>query len=241
MCKTQKQKDKTKFTVRKVHEIEQEDHTELFVGALEEKQTEKKTERQVNKAADTTVVEKDKWTETLKVNKRVLSFKLDTGAECNVSSYKDFRAVAGKSVTMRKSNCVLVAYSGHKMEPKGKVKLICQFKDNEAEIEFQIIEKDSPGILGRSACRELGLVKRDYKVDCEENTDILKKYDDVFNGLGCVPGVHHIKIDLTVSPVICPPRKVPVALKDKMKMELNRMESLGVRNRQNQQTGSIVW
>lgn len=54
----QKQKDKTKFTVRKVHEIEQEDHTELFVGALEEKQTEKKTERQVNKAADTTVVEK---------------------------------------------------------------------------------------------------------------------------------------------------------------------------------------
>ncbi|XP_067284600.1 uncharacterized protein [Pseudorasbora parva] len=148
MCKTQKQKDK-RFTKRKVHEIEQEDHTELFVGALKEKQTRKKAETQVNKETDATVLEKEKWTETPRVNKRALSFKLDTGAECNVISYKDFQAVAGKSVTMCKSNSVLVLYSGHKMEPKGKVKLLCQFKEKEAEIEFQIIEKDSSAILER--------------------------------------------------------------------------------------------
>lgn len=62
MCKTQKQKDK-RLTVRKVHEIEQEDHTELFVGALDEKQT------QVNKETDATVLGKDKWTETLRAIK----------------------------------------------------------------------------------------------------------------------------------------------------------------------------
>jgi len=33
-----------------------------------------------------------------------------------------------------------------------------------------------------SACTELGLVKRIYKVNCEKNTDTLKEFDD---GLGC--------------------------------------------------------
>ncbi len=102
MCKTQKLKDKTMFSMKKVHEIEQEDHTELFMGAIEEKQTGNKVEMQVNKVTDAIVVKKDKWTETLKVNKKALSFKLDTGAECNVISYKDFQAVAGKSVSLCK-------------------------------------------------------------------------------------------------------------------------------------------
>jgi len=39
---------------------------------------------------------------------------------------------------MCKSNCLLVVYSDHKMEPNGKVKLICQFK----ETEIKITEKD---------------------------------------------------------------------------------------------------
>ncbi|XP_057191716.1 uncharacterized protein K02A2.6-like isoform X1 [Triplophysa rosa] len=236
MCKTQKQIDKSKYSTKKVHEIGQEDFTELFIGAIEEEQAKNKVKMQINEVNDATAVNKDKWTETLKINKSSISFKLDTGAECNVISYKDFQAVAGNSVSLCKSNCVLVAYSGHKMEPKGKAKLICQFKDNEAEIEFQVLEKDSPAILGRLACTELGLVKRIYKVDCDENTHILKEFDDVFNGLGCIPGSHHIKIDPAVVPVIHPPRRVPIALKDRIKTELNRMESLGVIEKQTEPT-----
>ncbi len=125
------------------------------------------------------------------------------------------------------------------MEPKGITKLICQFKNNEAEIEFQDIEKDLPAILGKSVCTELGLVKRIDKVDCEENTDILKEFDDVFNGLGCIPGVYHIKIDPTVAPGIHPPRKVPIPLKDQIKTELNRMERLGVIKKQTEPTNWV--
>ncbi|KAL0199684.1 hypothetical protein M9458_002871, partial [Cirrhinus mrigala] len=132
-----------------------------------------------------------------------------------------------KTVSLCKSNCVLVAYTGYKMDPKGTTKLIRQFKDNEAETEFQVIEKDSPAILGRSACTDIVDI-----VDCEENTDILKEFDDVFNGLGCIPGVHYIKIDPAMAPVIHPPRKVPIALKDKIKTEFNRMERLEVIKKQ---------
>lgn len=80
--------------MKKVHEIEQKDHTELFVGVIEEEDTGNKEEMEVNRVTDATVLKKDKWTETLKVNKKKpLYFKLDTGAECNVISYKDFKVV----------------------------------------------------------------------------------------------------------------------------------------------------
>ena len=52
---------------------------------------------------------------------------------------------------------------------------------------------------------------------------VLKSYDDVFTGLGKLPGKHHINIDETVPPIIYPPRKVPAAIRDKVKSELDRI------------------
>jgi len=54
--------------------------------------------------------------------------------------------------------------------------------------------------------------------------DIQKNYADVFKGIGCIPGEHSIKIDSTVQPVVHAPRKVPIAIKDKVKEELERKE-----------------
>ena len=42
---------------------------------------------------------------------------------------------------------------------------------------------------------------------------IMERYADVFQGLGCLDGDYHIKIDPAVSPVVHPPRRVPFALK----------------------------
>jgi len=70
----------------------------------------------------------------------------------------------------------------------------------------------------------MGLVKRLQVLKTE--SDILSEYEDLFTGLGCILGVYHIQTDPEVTPVA--PRKVPVALKDKIETELKRMESLGV-------------
>ncbi len=114
------------------------------------------------------------------------------------------------------------------MEPKGKAMLKCGYKDNEFELEFQIVDEDSPAILEREACSRLGLIKRVYKVENKDQMDILNEYKDVFSGLGCIPGLHHIQLNLDVAADIHAPRKVPIALKDRVKMELKRMEYLGV-------------
>ncbi|KAK3745994.1 hypothetical protein QZH41_005777 [Actinostola sp. cb2023] len=64
----------------------------------------------------------------------------------------------------------------------------------------------------------------------EDNTEakkLLDEYADVFKGLGCLEGHYHIKIDSSVLPVVHPARKVPFAIKDRLKAELDRMENIG--------------
>ncbi len=56
----------------------------------------------------------------------------------------------------------------------------------------------------------------------------MEEYKDVFEGLGCLPGKHRISIDDTVAPVVHACRKVPFALREKLKEELARMEKLDV-------------
>ena len=59
-----------------------------------------------------------------------------------------------------------------------------------------------------------------------------EQYLDLFQGLGCLPGEHTIKVDSSISPVVHPPRKVPVSLKEKIKEELDGMEKAGVKQKE---------
>ena len=57
---------------------------------------------------------------------------------------------------------------------------------------------------------------------------ILTEYADVFEGLGKMEGKLHFEVDETVQPSIMPPRRVPIAVKGKLKSELQRLEDKGV-------------
>lgn len=56
----------------------------------------------------------------------------------------------------------------------------------------------------------------------------MEEYKDCFEGLGWLPGLHKIHVDKSVTPVVHPCRKVPFALREKLKDELARMEKLGI-------------
>ncbi len=56
----------------------------------------------------------------------------------------------------------------------------------------------------------------------------MQNFGDVFEGLGQMPGALHLDVDETIQPVVMPPRRVPIALKDRLKNELDRLEALGV-------------
>ena len=72
--------------------------------------------------------------------------------------------------------------------------------------------------LGKATNHTIGLT-RDH---------IMNNHADVFEGLGHMPGKLHLDIDGIVKPVVMPPRRVPLALKSKLKDVLDRHEALGV-------------
>ena len=68
---------------------------------------------------------------------------------------------------------------------------------------------------------------------------IYEQYSDLFQGLGCLLDNHTIKVDSSISPVVNPPRKVPVSLKEKNKEELDRVEKAEVVVKQKEHTGWV--
>ena len=57
---------------------------------------------------------------------------------------------------------------------------------------------------------------------------ILEEFKEVFQGLGCLNYEYDIKIDANVPPVVHPPRRVPFALRSRLKAQLQKMEAEGV-------------
>ncbi|CAB4023054.1 Hypothetical predicted protein, partial [Paramuricea clavata] len=79
---------------------------------------------------------------------------------------------------------------------------------------------------GIRPCIDMGLTNLQHKPSTRES--ILEQYKDIFDGIGLFEGKCSIQTDPTVPPVVHPPRRVPVALKGRLKEELERMESLGI-------------
>ena len=55
------------------------------------------------------------------------------------------------------------------------------------------------------------------------DSNIIEKYSDCFGDFGTIPLEYHITVKENVDPVIMPPRKVPMALRTRLKAELDRM------------------
>ena len=222
-----------------VHLVEEEaSDDELFVGCITSINT----------------VELSEWYEQLIVQNKAVKFQLDTGAKCNVLAYKVIEDL-GILCYFEKTQIRLKSYSGHQLPTRGVVALPCELKGNVYNVQFHVVEVEAPAVLSALTCKEMGLPVRIHQLQDSQrkeqhcipecpttaNQNILHEYSDLFQGLGCIPGEHTIKVDPSIPAVVHPPRKVPVSLKDKIKDELDRMEQTGVIVRQTEPTGSTAW
>ncbi|KAG1696931.1 hypothetical protein GQR58_006123 [Nymphon striatum] len=133
---------------------------------------------------------------------------------------------------------MIYAYGNHSLKSIGCCKLQCAYKNRKPLIaDFYIIDTNNCPLLCLTSCISLGLIKVSYSVNTQvaENTanmltpgGSLWKYRKVFEGIGCLPGDCKIHIDQKAIPIIHPPRRVPYALKNKFKAELDRMSKLNV-------------
>ena len=128
------------------------------------------------------------------------------------------------------------------MYPVGKGKLKCMRDGSSHVLEFQVVDGDVRPLLSAESCQRLNFLKILVK-DSLHHVDtvtqdsqytpstsktviydnILTKYADVFEDLGCLADPYHIEINPTAQPVVHPPCKVPVTLREPLRLELKRM------------------
>jgi hypothetical protein len=170
------------------------------------------------------------WWKTVLINGVEVQCKLDTGAEANVISVGTLQSLSKIcKPAIQSTSTVLTAYNNNKIKPAGTVNLPVLHKGCTYDLEFFVVSHDASTILGLPSCRVLDIVRRvDHISTSQSTTDILNDFKDVFSGLGCYPGKHHIVLDNKAIPVVHAPRRVPLALHAKLKDSLDSLVSTGI-------------
>ena len=175
-------------------------------------------------------------------NGKDVKFQLDCGATCNLLPLKEFSDIMGNAseLTLRKTSATLKMYNGTVMNPLGKCTLMCSNGKVSEKLDFFVVQENVKPLLGAESCQKLEFIKVMVNDKQTVNTvnkqptnpltkeQILEDYSDVFEGLGCMDGLYHIDVDKTVKPVVHPPRKVPVALRESLREELDKMVQQGI-------------
>lgn len=90
------------------------------------------------------------------------------------------------------------------------------------------------------------LIKLTYSVDNKvthtsqlDMNVIRQEYNELFNGIGLFQGTCSLHLKENAVPTVCPPRKVPFGLQDKLKAELDSMEAKGIICKVKEPTGWV--
>lgn len=230
-CKARRQyNQKTSSHKKFVHELEVDNHAShddtFYVDGVE-----------YDKPVDTVnplMTDLEEGFVTLHFNKTPIDVKVDTGAKCNVMPEKIFKQITKDVLSVKQLKTPnLVAYGGSKIETEGLVTLPCSFNGQNYSLSFFLVNQDVQPLLGFRACLDMGIVTVSphvHLISMESSTEeILIEYKDLFTDeLGELPITYSMTTDPTVQPVVRPAHRIPLAMQDRVKAELDRMESLGV-------------
>ena len=119
---------------------------------------------------------------------------------------------------------------------KCQIRLINPKNRKKYRVHFVVIDDVAAvPLLGLRAAQQMNLLKIQYhNISALDNQSLTRdmvstKYADIFREKARrLSGEVHLKTDPTVEPVKLPLRRVPVALKQELRKELNRQENLGV-------------
>ena len=179
------------------------------------------------------------------LNGHRVPFQLETGATVNILPEESFKEVYGEASLSLLDNAdvTLVMYNKTEEKPIGKKRVLVVNPRNgrKYSVEFVVVKGKGKPLLGLRASEQMQLIsvvrQNIMAIQSEEPSQsktpltaesILKEHADVFRGEGKLEGDLHLEIDPNVPPVQLPTRKVPIAIKEKLKEELDRLEGLNI-------------
>ncbi|XP_063955560.1 uncharacterized protein K02A2.6-like [Lytechinus pictus] len=174
---------------------------------------------------------KEEWKVNLRVNSEPVEFKIDTGAQANILPETIYHKLKPKP-KLQKAKVKLTGYYETNIPVKGRCYVQMEYKGIKHSVQCLIIPGNLQPLLGLRTSEKLYLVKRVYHVDkqteIKTGKTVVQDYDNVFVGLGCLPGKHHITLKDSAQSVQHACRKVPFPLQKKLKEELDKMENMDV-------------
>lgn len=157
-----------------------------------------------------------------------IRFKLDTGSSANVIPIREY-AKLSTQCTLQQTSRLLLGYGGERFSLKGKCDLKCKHRDTEMIMTFYVVDTIAPPVIGLKGCIDFGLINLVLSVSEKHmEVPVLKEFADVFKGIGLFPGECTIHSDPHATPVVHPPRHIPLALRSRLKDELDSMEKQDV-------------
>ena len=153
------------------------------------------------------------------------------------------------------SNVVLTAFGGSRINHHGIVSIPCSYGGENSNASFYVTDTPGPAILGLPTSTDLNLLKFNCTIQTQQlhtsgdagaqtisnspdqpkepspfkdKQDLIAQYPECFNGIGKFQGEYHITLDPSVPPVVHPPRRVPISLRDDIKNELDDMVKNGI-------------
>ena len=155
---------------------------------------------------------------------KYIKFKIDTGAQCNIISKSCANSMGIK--TFDKTNLKLTNYSGVNIVTEGQITMTCKIGQQTDSITFQVCSGAYQPILGLPSLIHFNIVQRiESETDEVVVDDIVKKYEELFQGIGKVKGFRYeIKLKENYQGKIEPCRHVPFKLMSKLKCELDILE-----------------
>ena len=179
-----------------------------------------------------------------------LRFQVDTGAQCNVIPLELYKKASRdfKLMQVTPATTQITAYGGATLPVVGSVILRVWRGNRRCKLDCKLVNNNSiRPLLGRRACLGMKIVSyldndelhkpitdRSVVYSLEDTISVskeqlCKKHTKVFSGgVGQLEGLYHIRLDPRIEPVQHAPRRVPVALRNRLKQTLDGMVQQGI-------------
>ncbi|XP_055527066.1 uncharacterized protein K02A2.6-like [Wyeomyia smithii] len=189
---------------------------------------------------------------SLKFNKKWRSVlcEVDTGANTSLVGHSCLVELYGtRNIPVLPSKFRLQSFGGNSIKVLGQIKVPCRRLGKKFILVLQVVDVEHRPLLSANASRELGLVKFCNTVafgepssSCHSDDQqkkllnihrvkaqqIINEHQQLFKGYGKLPGCVSLEIDNSVIPSIQPPRRVPIAMRNKLKAEVESLEKDGI-------------
>ena len=167
-----------------------------------------------------------------------VKFQSDCGATVNILPADIYQKVYNdpNMTRLQKTQTTLVMFNKSELKPLGCIKVETLNPKNKQCFltEYTVVPNGHTALLGAQSIQQFGLitVNTDNILSVSDaipaQPDVVSKFGDVFSGEGKLPDKLHLEIDKSVPPVVLPVRKVPFAVQEPLRQELEHLVTKGI-------------